>query len=165
MAEFKADDYRRALGHFATGVAVVTARDRDGEPVGMTVSSFNSVSLDPPLVLFSVARSAHSLEAMKNARGFAINLLGHAQSEMSTRFARAHTDKWSGVGHAPGFGDAPVLDDAIAHFECRPYAQYDGGDHIIFVCEVLRFATASGDDVHPLIFFRGRYRRLNGEEG
>ncbi len=151
--------FRDALGHFATGVAIVTACDRDGQPVGLTMSSFNAVSLEPPLVLFSVARSAHSLGAMQHARGFAVNILGHAQSAVSKRFARARTDKWQAVDHAPGYGDAPVLADVLAHFECKPYAQYAGGDHVIFVCEVLRFATSTVED-EPLIFYRGGYHRL-----
>jgi len=158
MESFTPAAFRDALGRFATGVAVVTACDRDGAPVGMTMSSFNAVSLEPPLVLFSVARSAHSIEAMVHARGFAVNILGAAQSDVSTRFARARTDKWHAVDHSPGYGDAPVLADVLAHFECKPYAQYDGGDHVIFVCEVLRFATS--DENEPLIFYRGRYHRL-----
>jgi flavin reductase (DIM6/NTAB) family NADH-FMN oxidoreductase RutF len=161
---FAARAFRDALGRFATGVAVVTARDRDDNPVGMTMSSFNAVSLDPPLVLFSVARSAQSLPAMQQARGFAVNILGVAQSELSTQFARARTDKWHAVEHSPGYGDAPVLADVLAHFECKPYAQYDGGDHVIFVCEVLRFATSASEE-EPLIFYRGGYHRLHSGEG
>ena len=158
-APFTSRDLRDALGCFATGVAVVTARDRLGEPVGMTMSSFNAVSLDPPLVLFSVARAAHSLDAMQAARGFAVNILGRAQADLSQRFARPHGDKWQAVEHSPGYGDAPVLADVLAHFECKPYAQHDGGDHVIFVCEVQRFATAAAEE-DPLIFYRGRYHAL-----
>jgi len=161
-SSFSSRDLRDALGHFATGVAVVTARNQDGDPIGMTMSSFNAVSLHPPLVLFSVARTAHSLEAMQNARGFAVNILGHAQAELSQRFARPLADKWQAVAHSPGFGDAPILDDVLAHFECGPYAQYDGGDHVIFVCQVHRFATAGGGE-GPLIFYRGRYHTLADE--
>jgi len=160
MPTFTPAAFREALGHFATGVAVVTARDPENRPVGMTMSSFNAVSLDPPLVLFSVARSAKSLVAMQRARGFAVNILGHAQTDVSARFARAMSDKWQTVDHTPGYGDAPVLDDVLAHFECKPYAQYDGGDHVIFVCEVLRFATGAGSADEPLIFYRGQYHRL-----
>jgi flavin reductase (DIM6/NTAB) family NADH-FMN oxidoreductase RutF len=159
---FTARDLRDALGYFATGVAVVTARDRLGAPVGMTMSSFNAVSLDPALVLFSVARTAHSLDAMQAARGFAVNILGHAQADLSRHFARAQTDKWETVVHSPGYGDAPILGDVLAHFECEPYAQHDGGDHVIFVCRVLRFATGDAEE-NPLIFYRGRYRTLAGD--
>lgn len=156
---FTQRDLRDALGCFATGVAVVTARDRLGEPVGMTMSSFNTVSLDPALVLFSVARTAHSLDAMRAARGFAVNILGQAQADLSRHFARAQTDKWQTVVHSPGYGDAPVLADVLAHFECEPYAQYDGGDHVIFVCRVLRCAISAAEE-DPLIFYRGRYHTL-----
>lgn len=159
---FSSRELRDALGHFATGVAVVTARNGDGDPIGMTMSSFNAVSLDPPLVLFSVARSAHSLEAMQSALGFAVNILGHAQAELSQQFARPLSDKWQTVAHSPGYGDAPIIDDVLAHFECGPYAQYDGGDHVIFVCRVHRFATSSRDE-GPLIFYRGRHHTLAAE--
>ncbi len=161
-APFTSRELRDALGLFATGVAVVTARDRDGAPVGMTMSSFNTVSLDPPLVLFSVARNARSLEAMQTARGYAVNILGHAQADLSHRFSRPQADKWQEVAHSPGYGDAPVLADVLAHFECQPYAQHDGGDHVIFVCRVHRFAT-SGANEGPLIFYRGRYHALAAE--
>jgi len=156
---FTSRELRDALGRFATGVAVVTARDRLGAPVGMTMSSFNTVSLVPPLVLFSVARDAHSLEAMQTARGFAVNILGHAQADLSQRFARPHSNKWQAVSHSPGYGDAPVLADVLAHFECEPYAQHDGGDHVIFVCKVQRFATSAVEE-DPLIFYRGHYHTL-----
>ena len=155
---FSKIDFREALGRFATGVAVVTARDAAGEPVGMTMSSFNSVSLDPPLVLFSVDRAAHSLPAMQAAEGYAINILGRTQEHLSTRFARARADKFAEVAHSPGYGAAPVLADVLARFECKPYAQYDGGDHVIFVCEVLNLSASDEDE--PLIFYRGRYHTL-----
>ncbi|WP_188579179.1 flavin reductase family protein [Azorhizobium oxalatiphilum] len=150
--------FRRALGHFATGVAVVTARAENGEVVGMTMSSFNSVSLDPPLVLFSVARSALSLPAMLAARGYGVNVLGRDQEDLSNRFSKAMGDKWSDVDHVNGHEDAPLLAGAIAHFECAPYAHHDGGDHVIFLARVVRFSNDEEGD--PLVFFRGRYRGL-----
>lgn len=150
--------FRQALGHFATGVAIVTARTSQGESVGMTMSSFNSVSLDPPLVLFSVAKSAYSLPAMQQARGFGINILSQDQQHLSNRFARALDDKWQDVDHTPGAHDAPLISGAIAHFECEPFARHDGGDHEIFLARVLRFSAPGLGD--PLIFFRGRYHAL-----
>ena len=99
--------FREALGCFATGVAIVTACDAGGAPIGMTMSSFNSVSLDPPLVLFSVDRRALSFSGMCAAQGYAVNVLGHPQQHLSTRFARSQTDKWLDVAHTPGFGGAP----------------------------------------------------------
>ena len=149
--------YRRTLGRFATGVAVVTATGRDGRTVGLTISSFNSVSIDPPLVLFSLAKTALSIEAMRGAEGYAVNILGEDQRHLSDQFARSRCDKWASVEHALGVFGAPLLADAIAHFECAPWAQYDGGDHLIFVARVLRFSSASG---RPLVFFQGAYRAL-----
>lgn len=151
--------FRDALGCFATGVAIVTARNADAEPIGMTISSFNSVSLDPPLVLFSVDRKALSLPGMCAAQGYAVNVLGRPQQHLSARFARSHADKWLDVEHSPGFGGAPVLAGVLAHFECKPYAQYEGGDHVIFVCEVVRAVRAERAD-EPLIFYRGKYHAL-----
>lgn len=163
MALVEAKGFRDALGRFATGIAVVTARAEDGQPIGMTMSSFNSVSLEPPLVLFSVDRKAHSLGAISRAKGYGINILGREQEALSTRFAKALSDKWHAVEHVAGYGEAPLLAGALAHFECRPYAQYDGGDHVIFVVEVVNFATPISDG-EPLVFFRGRYRQLAADQ-
>ncbi len=154
--------FRRSLGEFATGVAVITAQGQSEGLIGMTMSSFNSVSLDPPLVLFSVDRRAHSLPAMQGARGFAVNVLGREQEDISNRFARALTDKWGDVRRSVGHAEAPLITGALAHFECEPYAQHDGGDHVIFVVRVLRHAVRAGNPA-PLIFFRGRYRDLVDE--
>jgi flavin reductase (DIM6/NTAB) family NADH-FMN oxidoreductase RutF len=151
--------FRRALGEFATGVAVVTARGKGEELVGMTMSSFNSVSVDPPLVLFSVDRKARSLQAMLEAKGFAVNVLAREQESISNQFARALSNKWDQVKTSVGHAEAPLISGALAHFECEPYANYDGGDHVIFVVRVVRH-TAHADQPAPLIFFRGRYRDL-----
>lgn len=162
-AAFDAQAFRKTLGCFATGVAVVTAMGGNGALIGVTMSSFNSVSLDPPLVLFSIGRKAYSLNAMLEARGFGINLLSRGQRGLSDRFAKAQTDKWRDVAHVVSDLEAPLLDGALAHFECRPHMHYDGGDHVIFVVRVLRFSTpVSGEG--PLIFFGGRYRSLEDED-
>lgn len=155
-------EFRRALGQFATGVAVISAPGRDGEPVGITVSSFNSVSLEPALILFSVARSAGSLPALRAAPGYAVNVLREEQEQLSNRFARPRTYKWSDVRHTPGVASAPVIEDTLACFECEPYAEYDGGDHLIFVGRVVRFRLMSDGD--PLLFFRGRYCGIRPEQ-
>jgi flavin reductase (DIM6/NTAB) family NADH-FMN oxidoreductase RutF len=154
--------FRRALGEFATGVAVVTTRGKGEELIGMTMSSFNSVSIDPPLVLFCVDRKARSLPAMLEARGFAINVLARDQEGISNQFARALTDKWNQIRTSVGHAEAPLISGALAHFECAPFANYDGGDHVIFVVRVLRHTTRS-EAAAPLIFFRGRYRDLVDE--
>jgi flavin reductase (DIM6/NTAB) family NADH-FMN oxidoreductase RutF len=154
--------FRRALGEFATGVAVVTARGKGDELVGMTMSSFNSVSVDPPLVLFSVDRKALSLPAMQEAKGFAVNVLAREQEDISNKFARALANKWDQVKTSVGHAEAPLISGALAHFECEPYANYDGGDHVIFVVRVVRH-TVHSEAPTPLIFFRGRYRDLIDE--
>lgn len=156
---FDTTAFRRALGSFATGVAVATARAEDGSMVGMTISSFNSVSLDPPLVLFSIARSAWSLPALRAAKAYGVNILGRDQIELSNRFARPSSDKWSAVAHESGPHGAPLLCDAIARFECVPHACHDGGDHLIFLARVVRFERTQSDA--PLLFFGGRYRALD----
>jgi len=161
-APFDSRELRNALGHFATGVAVITARGIDGAAVGMTMSSFNSVSLDPPLVLFSVARSASSLQAMQDARGYGVNVLARDQQDLADRFARARSDKWTAIDHTLGHGDSPLLDGVLARFECAPHARHDGGDHVIFLARVMRFT--SDPDAAPLIFYRGAYHGLAGHE-
>ena len=118
--------FRRALGEFATGVAVITAQGQGEDLIGMTMSSFNSVSLDPPLVLFSVDRKANSLPAMLQAKGFAVNILAREQENISNRFAKALSDKWADVKRTVGHAEAPLITGALAHFECEPYANYDG---------------------------------------
>lgn len=150
--------FRRTLGAFATGVAIVAAEAADGTSVGMTMSSFNSVSLDPPLVLFSVARSALSLPALKTARAFGISVLAQDQQELSNRFARAMGEKWTGVERLTGAHGAPLIAGAAAHLECVPHAIHDGGDHEIFIARVLAHRAEEG--AHPLIFHAGRYRSL-----
>ncbi|MBN3817773.1 flavin reductase family protein [Paraburkholderia sp. Se-20369] len=152
--------FRAALSMFATGVAVITAPRAQGVPVGITVASFNSVSLDPPLILFSVDRRSLSLGDLRAARGYAVNVLDETQQHLSNCFAKAHGDKWGWRGGGADDDGAVLLPDALATFECAPYAQYDGGDHVIFVGRVTRHrARAEG---RPLIFFGGRYRTLDG---
>lgn len=154
--------FRRALGTFATGVTVVTAQTTSGELLGVTVSSFNSVSLDPPLVLFSLDRQASSAAAYEAVSHFAINVLECGQIDLCERFARPLSDKWNGVGYERGEGGAPVFAESLAVFECRSWATYDGGDHVIFVGEVLRLR--SRDDGNPLLFHGGVYKSVSGLE-
>lgn len=159
---FTARELRDALGLFPTGVAVITATSSDGEKLGATVSSFNSVSLDPPLVLFSLGRNAISMKAWDGCRHFAVNVLGEHQSQLSTRFAKAMTDKWAGVDPlVPKVTNAPLLRDALVHFECEMWAKYDGGDHVIFVGRVLHLARVDSKNPRPLVFAVGQYRKLD----
>ena len=151
---------REALGCFVTGVTVITTRDGGGEPQGLTANSFSSVSLDPPLVLFSLARTADCFAVFESANAFAVNVLGADQEALSGRFATKDADKWSGAAWRPGPGGCPLLDGAIATFECRVAARHEGGDHVIYVGEVIAFTHDRDGD--PLAFFRGRYARVSG---
>lgn len=160
---FDTKAFRRALDEYVTGVTVVTAESPDGTRVGMTMNSFNSVSLDPPLVLFSVSRKALSLRAFETAKGYAVNVLARGQEELSMRFAKSGADKWRDVSWTPGYMNAPLLAGALAHFECAPYATYDGGDHVIFVARVVRFHVAP--EREPLVFCRGGYSALDAAAG
>jgi flavin reductase (DIM6/NTAB) family NADH-FMN oxidoreductase RutF len=156
--------FRELLGTFATGVTVITTITADGERLGTTASSFNSVSLDPPLVLFSIARSAWSFDAWQQAGGFAVNILAEEQDDISTRFARPRTDKWSGL--VPEAGTAaglPLLPGALASMECVSYAKYDGGDHVIMVGRVVSLRRRQSHG-RPLLFFGSRYRALGDDE-
>jgi len=150
-------EFRQTLGRFPTGVTIITCLNENGEPVGMTASSFNSVSLDPPLVLWSIDKRAYSLQAFTNASHYAIHVLGEHQQDLSNQFARQGADKFSGVALAEGLAGVPLLTDYCARFQCRNLHQYEGGDHIILVGQVLDF---SATEQSPLLFHRGRYARL-----
>jgi flavin reductase (DIM6/NTAB) family NADH-FMN oxidoreductase RutF len=161
---FDGRELRDALGFFATGVAVVSCVGENGEHLASTVSSFNSVSLDPPLVLFSLARSAKSLPDWLKARHYAVSILHGDQAELSNRFARSSPDKWKDIYGQNGIATAvPMIPNALAWFECESYATYDGGDHVILVGKVLSLHRRTHADSSPLVFFRGRYRKLARE--
>lgn len=147
-------DFRQALGAFATGVTIVTARASDGTPVGVTANSFNSVSLKPPMVLWSLAKSARSLAAFSQAQRWNVHVLANDQESLSNRFARAGENKFEGLALDSSADDAPLLPGCAARFECRTAFQYEGGDHIIFVGEVLRYDRS---DLAPLVYVTGGY--------
>jgi len=147
--------FRAALGMFATGVTIVTARAPDGALVGLTANSFNSVSLDPPLVLWSLARRAGSLPVFSKGSHYAINILAAGQRDLAERFATRDIDRFAGVAWRDGAGGAPVLEGVAASFECANRSQYEEGDHIIFVGEVER--CSADPAAQPLIFHGGRY--------
>jgi flavin reductase (DIM6/NTAB) family NADH-FMN oxidoreductase RutF len=150
--------FRRALGKFPTGVCIVTTRV-EGEAVGMTMSSFNSLSLDPPLVLFSIDRRALSLPLWEQAEGYAVHVLSENQQDLSNRFARPAANKWEGVLFRDGMFGAPILPGVAAIFECSAYARHDGGDHRLFIGEVRKFSA--DPDRRPLVFAQGRYAALH----
>lgn len=151
--------FRDALGQFATGVAIVAATV-DGKRLGATISSFNSVSLDPPLVLFSLAKNSLGFELWKKADAFCIAILGEDQQELSNRFARAGADKWSGLDAGRAANGAPKVPGATAYFECRPYQFCPGGDHEVFICRVTDFYV-DDNKRSSLVFFGGQYRQLS----
>jgi 3-hydroxy-9,10-secoandrosta-1,3,5(10)-triene-9,17-dione monooxygenase reductase component len=153
--------FRKALGSFATGVTIITTRDAEGAPVGVTVNSFNSVSLNPPLVLWSLAENANSLPIFRAASHWAVHVLSSGQEDLSGRFARRGEDKFAGAELEPGVGETPLLRGCSARFQCRTAFQYEGGDHVIFVGEVLAFDRA---DVAPLVFHAGRYAHATRRE-
>lgn len=155
-----ATEFRHALGCFATGVTIVTAVSPTGEQLGFTANSFNSVSMDPPMVLFSLAERAFSLKGFMASDHFAVNVLGESQVELSKTFATSLADKWANVDYETWDSGCPIILGAIASFECATRFRYDGGDHVIFVGEVTRMETTT--DAEPLVFFRGSYRDLDG---
>jgi len=152
---FDPRDFRRALGQFPTGVTIITARDDKGEPIGVTASSFNSVSMDPPLVLWSVDKGAFSASIMENAEHFAVNVLAKSQVDMSNRFAGRGEDKFAGVEYSKSKHGLPLFNDCAAQFECKTWNVYEGGDHLIIVGEVLNYHH--DESLSPLVFACGSY--------
>ena len=146
--------FRRALGNFATGVTVVTAADASGRKVGVTANSFNSVSLDPPLVLWSIDKRSSSHGVFEEASHFAVNVLAADQIDLSNNFARPKDDRFAEIAYEPGEGGAPVFADCAARFHCEKYQQVDGGDHWIMIGKVVAF-----DDFgrSPLLYHQGAY--------
>lgn len=152
---FSAQEFRAALGMFATGVTIVTARTAEGQLIGLTANSFNSVSLAPPLVLWSLARAAASLAVFSAGSHYAINVLASDQKTLAERFAAKGADRWAGVPFDEGAGGAPLLHGAAAAFECFNRSRYEEGDHVIFIGEVERCVHRTG--ASPLLFHGGRY--------
>ena len=150
---------RDALGCFATGVTVVTCLDADDNPAGLTVNSFTSVSLDPPLLLVCVHKMAASAEALTSASHFAVNVLQTGQQPASIRFSRRDEDRFGATPWSCGEAGAPILLDSLGVFECERFAVYEGGDHHILVGRVVKASFDAGLD--PLLYLRGRYRRLH----
>ena len=155
-------EFRHALGCFATGVAVVTTLGDRAAPVSMTINSFNSVSLTPPLILWSLARSAQSFAAFCEHGGFAINVLADDQLEFCKQFARPSSNKFAGIRYRRGYMGVPLIKGAAARLECRAYARYPGGDYQIHVGEVV---SISASEKPPLVFHRGQFTTLPGNAG
>ncbi|BAH39630.1 MAG TPA: flavin reductase [Gemmatimonas aurantiaca] len=150
------DLFRAVLGRFASGVTVVTTRDANGNPHGMTVSAFSSLSLDPPLVLVCIGNDASTAPVMARAESFAVNVLRDDQEALSRRFASVMSQRFEGIGYHGSEGD-PRLEGVLAWMQCRVVAQHPSGDHVIYVGEVEQAGMSDG---RPLLYYRGGYATL-----
>lgn len=151
------DAFRALMGRFATGVTVVTAVDADGSPRGMTVSAFASVSLDPPLIVVCIDKTASMYDTLFNGESFAVNILASTQEEIARRFAATGGQQFEGIGFTPGESGAPLLTDVLAYVECRRVSSAATGDHAVIVAETL---NASLRDARPLLYYRGGFAQL-----
>jgi flavin reductase ActVB len=152
------DEFRSALGHFASGVTVITTWDADGRPTGFTANAFTSVSLSPPLILVCVDHKAQSYPALQSSGGFAVNILAVGQEAISKRFAVTGGDKFDGLVWSTGPGGLPLLSGTLAAMECQTVQAYPGGDHTIFVGQV---ETVHVQTAEPLLYYQGKYHRLS----
>lgn len=150
--------FRSMLGQFATGVAIITTVDDGGAQLGVTCNSFTSVSLDPPLILWSIAKSSLSGPAFTDGKAFAVNVLEASQEDLAMRFAKTGADKFAGVSWHEGLEGVPLLGGCVAYMECRVDARYPGGDHEIIVGAVERYVNLALD---PLLFHSGEFRRFS----
>ena len=156
-APVTSEEFRHACGRFATGVTIASVLDADGAPHGLTVNSFTSVSLDPPLILICLGHAVTCIDAFRESRHFGINVLTEEQGELSDRFARKGHDRFDGLEWYRGESGVPLLPGVLAAIECRVQQRITSGDHDIFVGEMIRAEFAEGE---PLIYFASRYRRL-----
>jgi flavin reductase (DIM6/NTAB) family NADH-FMN oxidoreductase RutF len=152
------NDLRRVMGHFATGVTIVTTVSKSGEPFGLTANAFTSVSLEPPLLLVSVDKKAESYPHLEDSKVFTVNILADEQESLSRKFAVSGGDKFTGVAYHEGANGAAILDGVIAFIECKVYASYEGGDHTLYLGLVEEAQTREGK---PLLFYRGGYRAIS----
>ena len=150
-------ELRRVMGHFPTGVTVVTTVSKAGKLYGLTANSFTSVSLVPPLVLVCVDKRAESYPCFEESKCYTVNFLADDQEDLSRRFATTGGDKFEGVGYRMGANQAPILNGVLAYLKCKVVGAYDGGDHTIYVGEIEQAETR---EAKPLLFYRGGYRSL-----
>ncbi len=155
------DDFRHVLAHFASGVTIVTTSDSERRPTGLTASAFCSVSLDPPLILICVDHKSQSYPHLRDSGRFAINILHQEHEQLSRRFASSRLDKFDGVPFKLGTLGVPLIDAALAYLECQTVNAHVEGDHTIFVARVEAVGVGEGD---PLLYFRGRYHRISGDQ-
>ena len=157
MNEIDSREFRDALGSYPTGVAVITARGEDGTPVGMTVNSFASVSLDPPLVLWSIDNNSAFFDVFMHAKHFAVHILRSDQQKLSHDFSNEDSDHFSAVGHDTGIEELPLLKSYSALFQCEVSNRHSEGDHVILLGRVLELQNRHAE---PLVFFAGKYRNI-----
>ena len=151
-------EFRGVMGHFATGVTVITTHDGNGPRFGLTANAVSSVSLEPPLVLCCVDKQSESHAAFGASKVFTVNILTNDQEVLSRKFAKSGADKFEGVGYRIGQTGTPILNDVLAHLECEIRHEFDAGDHTIFVGEPIDIAM--DQETEPLLYFRGGYRNL-----
>jgi 3-hydroxy-9,10-secoandrosta-1,3,5(10)-triene-9,17-dione monooxygenase reductase component len=152
-----ADDFRHALGRFASGVTVVTTAV-DGKLGGLTVSAFSSVSLDPPYILICIDKRSSVIPLLRTSRVYGVNILSSDQSDVSNHFASRREDKFAGVSYRIGTLGVPVLEGVLAHLECKVTQEVDGGDHFIYIGQVEH--SSVDESKEPLLYFHGKYREL-----
>jgi flavin reductase (DIM6/NTAB) family NADH-FMN oxidoreductase RutF len=148
---------RQVMGHFATGVTIITTFNKDGQMHGLTANAFTSVSLEPPLLLISVDKKAESYPAFEESKVFTVNILADEQEALSRKFAVSGGNKFEGVAYRRGANGAAILDGTLAHIECTLYAAYEGGDHTLYLGEIQEAEVREGK---PLVFYRGGYRAI-----
>ena len=153
----EAQELRRVMGHFATGVTVITTQDKNGNPNGLTANAFMSLSLSPPLVLICVDKAAQCYACFELENGFTVNFLSEHQEDVSRRFATKGIDKFAGLKWQAGKNGAAIIDGVLGYVECKIAQCYDGGDHTIIVGQIVH-ADAKGE--RPLLFYKGSYQRL-----
>jgi len=151
------NELRRVMGHFATGVTVITTLAQDGKLHGLTANAVSSLSLDPPLLIICVDKKADSYSCFEQSKVFTVNILSDDQEDLSRRFAVSGGEKFEGVAYRRGANGAPILNGSLAHLECKVYAAYDGGDHTIYLGLI---DVAETREAKPLLFFRGGYREI-----
>ncbi|AWT59652.1 MAG: nitrilotriacetate monooxygenase [Rhodospirillaceae bacterium] len=159
MDNFTSREFRDALGKYATGVTVVTAIQGEKEKIGITINSFSSVSLEPPLILYSLAKTYHHFEALSSVKNFAVNVLDANQRQISQTFAHAEENQWNNVGFEISSRKNLILKPNLAVFECVPFSQTDGGDHLVILGRVVGIFSEEGDN--PLLYFGGKYRSIS----
>jgi len=160
IAAVSSEEFRHACGRFATGVAIAAVTDENGVPHGLTISSFTSVSLEPPLILICLGHAVTNIEEFRRARYFSLSFLEERQRSLSDRFAQKGHDKFDGIGWYAGESGAPLIADCLCSMECAAYQRVTSGDHDIFVGEVIRTEVREGA---PLLYYASRYRHLAPE--